>query len=94
MSDVTPPATVAIGDVAAMMDRMWQEMVGFPFAQVCKHHAAGIVIQEMEELGIEPPVEIIRAVVFCDDDVSLAWERGQPEDLAKTDDQDIGKEKA
>lgn len=75
MSDVTPPATVPIGDVAAMMDRMWKEMVGFPFAQVCKHHAAGIVIQEMEKLGIEPPADIVRAVVFAHDDVSLAWTR-------------------
>jgi len=75
MSGPTPPASVPIGDVAAMMDRMWQEMVGFPFAQVCKHHAAGIVIQEMEKLGIEPPEDIVRAVVFAHDDVSLAWTR-------------------
>jgi len=75
MSDVTPPASIPIGDVAAMMDRMWKEMVGFPFAQVCKHHAAGIVIQEMERLGIEPPADIVRAVVFAHDDVSLTWTR-------------------
>lgn len=75
MSGITPSATVPIGDVAAMMDRMWQEMVGFPMAQVCMHYAAGIVIQEMEKLGIAPPDDIVRAVVFAHDDISLAWTR-------------------
>lgn len=78
-----PEGGIALSDLATIMDRMWRSMVEFPFAQVCKHHAAGIVIQEMETLGIAPPHDIIRAVVFAHDDISLAWRReGEPSETS------------
>lgn len=70
-----PEGCIRLSELATLMDRMWQAMVEFPMPRVCKHHAAGIVIQEMETLGIAPPDDIIRAVVFAHDDVSLAWKR-------------------
>lgn len=75
MSAPSISGTIELAELATIMDRMWRSMVEFPFARVCKHHTAGIVIQEMEALGIAPPHEIVRAVVFAEDDVSLAWRR-------------------
>ncbi len=78
MSGIDEDRTVRLDDLAAIMDRMWREMVAHPFPQACKHYMAGIVIQAMERLDIAPPNEIIRAIVFADDATALAWERPLP----------------
>lgn len=70
-----PERTYTKQELAVVFDAMWQELVAFPFAQVCKHHAAGVVLQRMESLGIDVPEDVVRAVVFADDETALAWRR-------------------
>lgn len=70
-----PPAGMPTADVADAMDRAWRDIVSLPWPQVCRHLAAGMVIAEMEALGISPPRRIVDAIASADDATALAWDR-------------------
>jgi len=68
------PAPVA-AEVVAVLDDAWREIVRFPLAQVCKHWAAGALLNAMEKLGCAPPFEVVDAVISGEDEKALAWKR-------------------
>lgn len=76
----TPPVrdSIPLDELAVIMDRLWKRMVSCRMSRICKHYAAGFILSEMETLGIAPPPEIIKAVVFAWDEEALEWERGAP----------------
>ncbi len=47
------------------------KFVAFPFAKVCKHWAAGEVLQLMESWEMEVSNELAKAVVSADDEEAL-----------------------
>jgi hypothetical protein len=61
--------------VVQAFDRLWRRLISFPNAEVCKHYAATLVLEEMEALGIAPPPNIIGAVVNAEDQKALNWRR-------------------
>ena len=80
-----PSETMPIADVAAMMDRLWRDMISLPWPQVCRHLMADMVIREMETIGIAPPAEVIEAITRADDITALAWCRSDILDASSTD---------
>ena len=62
-------------DQIEVLDRLWRAMVEHPFPQMCKHVAAMLVLQTMEDLGVDTPAPLVHAIVHADDETALAFER-------------------
>lgn len=63
-------------EVVAILDKVWRDVLSYPWGQVCKHLIASNLISDMEEMGLPiPPQEIITAIVCADDETALAWKR-------------------
>ena len=53
--------------------QMIQQLISFPYSQVCVHYAAGLIIEEMEQSGMTVDRDFSRAVTRAQDDVSLTF---------------------
>lgn len=49
------------------LHKLLRKLINHPSATICKHYAAVLVIEAMQDLRIEVPVELIQAVVNSDD---------------------------
>lgn len=60
-----------MSEIERAMYQAITEIVGHPYAQVCKHWAALVILDHLERAGVDIPHELAETLTFSNDDRSF-----------------------